>query len=39
VQAIILSILVIGGMATGQILFKSAAGSGTIVQILWSPFF
>jgi len=38
-QAIILSILVISGMAVGQILFKSAAGSGTIVQILWSPFF
>jgi drug/metabolite transporter (DMT)-like permease len=38
-QAIILSILVIGGMAVGQILFKFAAGSGSIMQILWSPFF
>lgn len=38
-QAIILSILVISGMAVGQIMVKSAAGSGSIVQILWSPLF
>ena len=38
-QAIVLSILVISGMGAGQILFKSAAGSGSIVDILLSPVF
>jgi drug/metabolite transporter (DMT)-like permease len=38
-REIILSLLVVGGIAGGQILFKVAAGSGSIMQILWSPFF
>ncbi|HUS95463.1 MAG TPA: transporter [Hyphomicrobiaceae bacterium] len=38
-QPIILSSVVISGMAAGQILFKSAAGSGSLVEILLSPLF
>jgi drug/metabolite transporter (DMT)-like permease len=36
---IALAAITIGGMATGQALFKAASGRGSLTLILWSPIF